>query len=147
LGNGAGYWPKGDFVGVAEAWTPPTAQPGTGTDLARVQAALAASPRPPRAHFLSQEWVGWLVGTVMGLDTGGPATKKEDRTPAQAAALARVRAIVADWVQNGGLVERLEVDPDSRKKVRFVFCGQPAVMLDPDALNDPAEGGGADDEV
>ena len=145
LGNGAGYWPKGDFVGVAEPWMPPTAQPGTGADLARVQAALSASPRPPRADYRSPDWVGWLVARVMGLDTGGPATPKEDRTPAQNAALARVRAIVAGWVQSGGLVEREEKDPDSRKPFRFVYAGKPAVLIeDPDAaadVEDPAEQG------
>ncbi len=130
LGNGAGYWPQGDFVGAAEAWTPPTAQPGTGADLARVQAALSASPRPPRADFRSPDWVGWTVGTVMGLDTGGPATPKDDRTPAQNAALARIRAIVAGWVQSGGLVEREEKDPDSRKLFKFVYVGKPAVLME-----------------
>ncbi len=143
LDNGAGYWPKGDFVGVAESWTPPTAQSGTGADLARVQAALMASPRPPRADQRSPEWIGWTVARVMGLDTGGPSTAKEDRTPDQAAALARVRAIVAGWVQSGGLVERQELDADTRKKHRFVFAGQPAVVLDADATDSPSDTDGA----
>lgn len=148
LGNGMGLWPLGDRVGVVERWTPPTAQPGTGADLARVQAALSASPRPPRADYRSPDWVGWLVARVMGLDTGGPATPKEDRTPAQNAALTRVRAIVAGWVQSGGLVEREEKDPDSRKPFRFIYVGKPAVLIeDPDAaadVEDPAEQGAAE---
>lgn len=146
LGNGAGYWPKGDFAGVAEAWSPPTAQSGTGTDLARVQAALMASPRPLRADQRSPEWIGWLVARVMGLDTGGPSTAKEDRTPDQAAALARVRAIVAGWVQSGGLVERQELDADTRKKRGFIFAGQPAVVLGADATDSPSDTDGADDD-
>lgn len=148
LGNGMGLWPLGDRVGVVERWTPPTAQPGTGADLARVQAALMASPRPPRADYRSPDWVGWLVARVMGLDTGSPATPKEDRTPAQNAALARVRAIVAGWVQSGGLVEREEKDPDSRKPFRFVYAGKPAVLIDDDAADvdaeNPAEMGAAE---
>ncbi len=148
LGNGMGLWPLGDRVGVVERWTPPASQPGTGADLARVQAALSASPRPPRAHSLSPDWVGWLVGTVMGLDTGGPATPKEDRTPAQNAALARIRRIVAGWVQSGGLVEREEKDPDSRKLFKFVYVGKPAVLIedtDPETdVEDPAEQGAAE---
>jgi hypothetical protein len=130
LGNGMGLWPLGDRVGVVERWTPPTAQSGTVADLARVQAALMASPRPPRADYRSPEWVGWLVGTVMGLDLGTPSTPKEDLTPAQMANRARVRTVVADWVRSGGLEEREEPDPDTRKKRRFVFVGQPAVVLD-----------------
>lgn len=145
LGNGMGLWPLGDRVGVVERWTPPASQPGTGADLARVQAALSASPRPPRSHPLSPEWVGWLVATVMGLDTGGPATPKEDRTPAQNAALARIRRIVGGWVQSGGLVEREEKDPDSRKPFKFVYVGKPAVLIeDPETdAENPAEQGAA----
>lgn len=150
LGNGASHWPKGDFVGVAEPWTPPTAQSGTDADLARVQAAISASPRPPRDHPLSPEWVGWLVARVMGLDTGGPSTPKDDRTNDQAAAVARVRSVVAGWVQNGGLVERKEKDPDSRKPVGFVYVGKPAILMEPDTDTDPPEGrldaDGADNE-
>ncbi len=150
LGNGADYWPRGDFVGVAEAWTPPTAQSGTVADLARVQAALMASPRPPRADYRSPDWVGWTAACVMGLDVGTPSTPKEDRTPAQNEALARVRAIVADWVRSGGLVEREEKDPDSRKTFRFIYVGKPAVLIeDPDAdpemaEENPAEQGAAE---
>jgi hypothetical protein len=139
LGNGMGLWPLGDRVGVVERWAPPTAQSATNVDLARVQATLMVSPRLPRADYRSPEWIGWLVGTVMGLDTGGPSTPKEDRTPAQNAALARVRAIVAGWVQSGGLVEREEKDPDSRKPFRFVYVGTPAVVLEETAADADAE--------
>lgn len=130
LGNGAGDWPNGDFVGVAEAWTPPTSQSGTAADLARVQAAIAASPRPFRADQRSPEWIGWLVARVMGLDTGGPDTPKEDRTPAQNAALAQIRAHVTGWIQNGGLVVREERDPETRRVRGFVFAGTPALLTE-----------------
>lgn len=146
LGNGADYWPRGDFVGVAEAWTPPKAQSGTGADLARVQAALMASPRPPRADCRSPDWVGWLVARVMGLDVGTPSTPKEDLTPAQMANRARVRAVVADWVRGGWLVERQEPDPDTRKKRRFVHVGQPAVVLDESTAGGPSDADGVDDD-
>lgn len=145
LGNGAGLWPHGDRVGVAERWTPPTAQPGTASDLARVQAALLTSPRAPRADHRSPEWIGWLVARVMGLDVGGPTLPKEDRTPDQNGALARVRNIVAGWIENGGLTVRTEPDPDTRKKHRFVFCGQAAVLMDADAGEGPADTDAEDD--
>ncbi|WP_197646317.1 AAA family ATPase [Tabrizicola soli] len=145
LGNGVGLWPLGDRVGVVESWTPKPVT-GTPTDLARVQAALMASSRPLRADQRSPEWIGWKVAEVMGLNTGGPSTSKEDRTPDQATALARVRAIVAGWVQSGGLVERQELDADTRKKHRFVFIGQPAIVLDTDAVDSPSDKDGADDD-
>jgi len=142
LGNGGGLWPRGDFVGVAEAWTAPTAQPGSAADLARVQAALAASPRPPRADQRSPEWVGWMVASVMELDVGGPDLPKEDRSPEQIAALARVRNTVAGWIACGGLVVREDMDPQSRKSRRFVFAGTPAVLADADpSTRDSAEAG------
>ena len=135
LANGAGLWPLGDRVGVVERWTPPTANPGTASDLARVQAAIMASPRRFRASQRSPDWIGWLMADVLALDTGGPSARKEDRTPAQAGALARVRAMVACWVQSGGLVERHERDDESRKSWIYVFAGQPAVLLGPDGTD------------
>jgi hypothetical protein len=139
LGNGAGLWPLGDRVGVVARWTPPTGNPGTASDLARVQAAIVASPRRFRASQRSPDWIGWFVADVLALDTGGPSARKEDRTPAQAGALARVRAMVAGWVQSGGLVERHERDDESRKSWLYVFAGQPAVLLGPDGTD--ADGG------
>jgi hypothetical protein len=143
LGNGAGLWPLGDRVGVVESWVP---KPVTGTpaDLARVQAVLMASPRPLRADQRSPEWIGWTVARVMGFDTGGPSMRKGERTPDQAAALARVHAVVAGWVKSGGLVEREELDADTRKKHSFVFTGQPAIVLDADAAESPSDTDGAD---
>jgi hypothetical protein len=135
LGNGAGLWPLGDRVGVVERWSPPAASPGTACDLARVQAAILASPRRPRASQRSPDWIGWLVADALGLDTGGPSVRKEDRTPAQAGALARVRAMVAGWVQSGGLIERQERDEESRKSWSYVFVGQAAVLLGPDGTD------------
>ena len=59
LGNGAGLWPHGDRVGVVERWTPPTAQPGTASDLALVQAAITSASVLPRFDQRSPDWVGW----------------------------------------------------------------------------------------
>ena len=139
LGNGSGLWPLGDRVGVVERWTSPTGNPGTASDLARVQAAIMASPRRFRASQRSPDWIGWFVADVLALDTGGPSARKEDRTPAQAGALARVRNMLAGWVQSGGLVERHERDDESRKSWLYVFAGQPAVLLGPDGTD--ADGG------
>lgn len=146
LGNGAGLWPLGDRVGVVERWTPPTTSPGTASDLARVQTAILAAPRRPRADPRSLEWVGWLVGEILGLDMGEPTARKEDRTPAQAGALARVKAMVTTWVRDGGLVTRHERDEDTRKIVRVVLSGQPAVLSGP-AAPDAPDGDGAAENV
>lgn len=139
LGNGTPDYPSGDSVQTCERWTPPTSQTGTAADLARVQTALLASPRPPRADHRSPEWVGWLVARVMGLDMGCPTTSAADRTPAQAAVLARVRAMVDEWVRIGALEVRTELDTDSRKKRPFVYAGTPAVVLDADPADSPSD--------
>jgi hypothetical protein len=136
LNNGMGLWPLGDRVGVVERWTPPTAQPGTANDLARVQAALGASPMPARADHRSPDWIGWLVANALALDAGGSATAAKDRTPAQAGAFARVRALVNGWLRDGGLIVAEVRDPTSRKSLRAVHIGTPAIMIDPDASSD-----------
>ena len=131
LGNGAGLWPHGDRVGVVERWTPPTAQPGTASDLALVQAAIAAAQALPRADQRSPDWIGWLVSEALGLDTGGPDLPAKDRTPGQAAALTRVRNMLGGWLKDGGLVSTEERDPKSRKPVQCVGVGLPAFATNP----------------
>jgi|GEM_PF-1688232 len=143
LGNGSGYWPDGDRVGVIERWTLPTAQPGTISDLARVQAALDASPHPARADLRSRDWIGWLVANALALDAGGPDVAAKDRTADQAAAFVRVRAMVSQWLQDGGLIAATVRDPASRKDVKAVKTGKPAVLTNTDAASetDGTEGG------
>lgn len=131
LGNGSGLWPLGDNVGVAERWTPPTVQPGTMADLARVQAALTASPLPPRADQRSPDWIGYLVASVKGLDVGSHGVKKAARTQEQCTARNQVLSMIDDWVLNGGL----EVRPhkfDRSKTHDAIFVGKPAILMDDD---------------
>jgi hypothetical protein len=137
LGNGAGLWPLGDSVGVAERWTPPTVQPGTMADLARVQAALSASPLPPRADQRSPDWVGYLVARVMALDVGSHGVKKASRTQEQCAARNRVSSVIEDWLQNGGLEARPHQFERS-KRHNAVFVGKPAILIDDDNDADEA---------
>ncbi|GIX14665.1 MAG: hypothetical protein KatS3mg118_2624 [Paracoccaceae bacterium] len=142
LDNGAGYWPTGDYVGVAEAWTPPTAQTGTAADRARVQEAFEKSLRPFRADPQSSEWIGRPVAEIMGLDVGDPDTPSGKRTPAQAEALARVNGVVSGWIRNGGLVVREERDPASRKTVKVFHAGIHAALIEPhgsDAAENPED--------
>lgn len=134
LGNGMGLWPRGDTIGVAERWTPPTAQPATSSDLARVQTALAASPALAREDQRSPDWVGWLVANALALDAGkGMAAK--DRTPAQAHNFTRVRAMLDGWKRDGGLILATERDPVTRKGVKVIRPGTPAVLMDTDAAS------------
>ena len=127
LGNGTNEYPHGDEVAAVERWTPPSAVPGTEIELARVQAAIAAAATPPRLDPRSAEWAGWLVARELGIDAGeGLETK--DRTPAQAAIYARVKGMVARWMNDGRLVDYEERDPKSRKPVKAVRVGTPAIL-------------------
>jgi hypothetical protein len=60
----------------------------------------------------------------------------KDRTPAQAAAFARVRALVDGWLRNGGLIVANVRDPASRKTVKAVQIGTPAIMIDENASSE-----------
>jgi hypothetical protein len=134
LGNGMGLWPRGDTIGVVERWTPPTAQPATSGDLARVQTALGGAPALARADQRSPEWVGWLVANALALDAGNGIAAK-DRTPAQAHNFTRVRALLDGWLRDGGLILTTERDPVTRKDVKVIRPGTPAVLMDTDAAS------------
>ena len=135
LGNGSGLWPLGDRVGVAERWTPPTPKPGTGADLARVQAALHASPLPARANEKAEDWVGYLVARIAGHDVGAPKSVKAARTPAQQVARGKVSDMIDGWVKDGGLFEKPHKFPGSKgsKTQLGIFVGKPAILTDTDS--------------
>jgi hypothetical protein len=139
LGNGTADYPEGDAVQTVERWTTPTAQPGTGTELAAVQAALGAAPAPLRADPRSPDWVGYLASQVLGLDVGAHGTPKAARTAAQAAALARVKAAIAGWLCDGGLVQKPQKF-ETGKTHDCIFAGVPAILIEtPDADIDAGE--------
>ncbi|TPL53357.1 hypothetical protein FJ937_08360 [Mesorhizobium sp. B2-4-4] len=128
LGNGSGLWPLGDNVGVIERWNPPGPVAGSASDLARVQAAIAAASARPRLDHRSRDWIGHLVARTLQLNVGSPEVVARDRTPAQAEANARVRAMIEGWFREGGLIRVDERDPKSRREVAFVGIGAPAQM-------------------
>ena len=139
LGNGTADYPDGDAVQTVERWTPPTTQPGTGTELAAVQAALGAAPAPFRADPRSPDWAGYPVAKVLGLDVGAHGTPKAARTAVQAAALARVKAAIADWLRDGGLVQKPQKF-ETGKTHDCIFAGVPAILIEtPDADADAGE--------
>jgi len=87
LGNGAEGRP-GDNIGVAEPWCPPDPFDSLTTDhLYRVQLAVAEGSY--KAHHSADEWAGYAVADVLGLDVRG---KKGDR--------ARVLNLLKTWTDN-----------------------------------------------
>lgn len=139
LGNITADYPSGDTVQTVERWTPPTPQPGTASDLKKVQDAIEAHPMRARASSIADDWVGYLVADVRGLDIGAPKTPANKRTPDQARDHAHVCALIRGWIADGGLVERVEEDPADRKKRPFIRVGLPAILV-PDASESPTDG-------
>jgi len=137
LDNGAGLWPDGDRVGVAERWKPPTTQPGTDADLALVQTAIGAATPPPRNDPKARNWVGYIVAAVLGLGIGTQGANPPPSTPEQAANLARVRDLLAGWLRDGSLICQTARDKDTRHNVKIVTVGKLADESDSDADADP----------
>ena len=129
LGNGAGLWPLGDRVGVVERWTP-SETTGTATDLARVQAAIGAAQTPPRYSPKAEDWVGYVVAQALNLNIGPVGAAQKDRTAEEAAAHARVRALLDGWFRDGGLLRLKGRDPRTRHEVDLVGIGKPAILSD-----------------
>lgn len=130
LQNGMGLWPHGDRVGVSERWSPPTLQPGTASDLALVQNAIGTATTPPRADIRSGEWAGYLIAQTLGLNVG--PSKAADKTAEEAAAYARVRGMLDTWLRDRCLILRDWHDPKTRKDVKVIGIGTPAVVLETD---------------
>jgi len=95
--------PNGDNVGVVEAWKWPNAfQDVTTDDLQSVKHAVAG--KGYRASSQAQNWVGFAVGKVLGID----ATQKPDKK--------RVSLLLKTWIKNGAL-KKVEMR-DERGKLR-----------------------------
>jgi hypothetical protein len=116
LGNG----PDGEFgdsLPVAVPWSPPDAFDGVRLEhLLQVQAMVGRGDyrKDPQAA----DWVGNVVAEVLGVDAESETGK------------ARLKKLIAKWVQNGVLVAEQRQDPATRKMRAFVAVGRPAVEED-----------------
>jgi len=110
LGNGEGL---GDNVGVVTLWTPPDTFEGVRLDhLIRVQQRMGQGSY--RESYQSPEWLGHLVGDVLGID---PQTKSSK---------ARLRRIISEWIEND-VLRVTEGKDERRKPVKFVVVGRSAL--------------------
>jgi hypothetical protein len=93
LGNGTPDAPfdDGDHVGVVAPWKWPDAFDGvTVSDLGKVQTAIEDGRW--RENTQANDWAGYAVAKVLGLD----ASRKADK--------ARIAAMLKTWIKNGALV-------------------------------------------
>lgn len=117
LFNGTDAYPHGDNVGVVAPWEWPDAFDGvTFATLAAVKARLAKGEW--KASDQADAWAGHVVAAVLNIDVG--PSKKPERTPAQNAARAKVRAIIKTWVLNAELCQVTKNDPRTRRETPFI---------------------------
>lgn len=112
LGNGppGGH---GDSLPVVLPWTPPDAFSGiVAADLVRVQDEVRAGEW--KADAQAEDWVGCAVADVLGLDVS-------DRKGTDAA---RVKKLVARWLENGVLVKVTKRCGKTRRDKPFVVAGE-----------------------
>jgi hypothetical protein len=105
---------RGDNIQVVVPWTPPDAFSGvTWEHLRDVQMLVGASDY--RKDPQSQDWVGFAVGQVLGLDV----------TDRKAAGAARAKKLISTWTGSGALMETRE--KDANRDIRsFIRVGEPA---------------------
>ncbi len=139
LGNAVPEYPEGDYVGVAEPWTPPRPLDGVSED-ERALALGALASGEGKASEQAEGWAGALVADVLGLDVG-PAIG--GRTEEQQAARAKVRGMLKAWLEKGALAKVKRRDPVGRRDAWFLALADtrdaPAVAMpdQPDTAGEP----------
>ncbi len=130
LGNGGGFWPEGDHVGVCTAWTPPDPMEGISTrDLQRVQEAITLCHDAPRQNEQSSDWAGYVVAETLGMDVA-PGANKGERTGLQNAARAKVRQMLKAWIASGALAIDSTEDKRTGRDVKIITVGDPVTETD-----------------
>jgi hypothetical protein len=100
-----------DRVQVAEPWAWPSAFDGVGRDvLHEVQRQVTQQPR--RANRQADDWIGYLIIDVLGLD-------RDDK-----AAQAKAKTMFAEWHKNR-MLKIVEMPNEKRKKCPFVVVDRP----------------------
>lgn len=120
LGNATPDRPS-DHVGVVERWVLPDPLEGITADhVGRVQSALMAGGNHRRDPQAS-DWVGHLVGRVIGVDTG-PGLRGASLSASHRAGRAKVSHLVSKWIAAGALREERGLDAKRNERV-FVVAG------------------------
>ena len=104
--------PNGHSVGAIEKWAWPDAFDGvTKQDAARVRAAFASEPEPPRADIRSAKWAGILIADTMRIDLATTSGK------------ARVKTLLEKWLTTDVLRVAEGHDKRAGRPVSVVIAG------------------------
>lgn len=103
---------NGENVGVITPWEWPDAFTGLSKeDSAAVRNAIGACETPPREHWQSHDWAGFVIAETLGL----PSEDKPART--------RLKSLLDQWIKTDVLSVELWRDPKSRRDVKVIFPG------------------------
>jgi len=122
---------NGESVGVPLPWKYPDAMDVFDAAEAR-QAILAIQEAQPvridpQTHG---EWVGTIVGEVMGWDVPDGSIKKAARTSKQSTDLAKVKRVISAWEASGLLIRRKIPNPKRAKRAMTVYTVDPERIPD-----------------
>jgi len=125
LNNGRDFWDQGDTVGVCTLWTPTDVfESISARDLQKVQQAIEACDSSPSLSELAGNWVGYVVGEVLGYDLA-PGTKKAERSFSQNSARAKVRTMLKVWIGTNSLVVNSIEDSRNGRTKKVIEVGEP----------------------
>lgn len=113
LGNGRGLSKPQDFAPVVTEWHWPTAeemaQEVSSEHLANIKTMLDGQDW--RASDQSNEWAGFVVARVLGMDAEDKADKR------------RIVRIMDNWLKQGEIVKHRLTDTKTRKLVPYIKSG------------------------
>ena len=103
---------NGQHIGAVAPWKWPDVFDGvTPQQAAQVRGAIDRMPEPPRENVRSPQWVGWLVGEILGLNIAEIADKE------------RVKQIISGWVNTDVLRVAEVEDKRAGRVVKVIVSG------------------------
>ncbi|WP_207184198.1 helicase RepA family protein [Methylobacterium indicum] len=112
LGNGDDQDPE-DLIGVVTEWAMPGLFDTIDADaLRKVQAEVRQGTWAENVQ--AGNWVGRLIGDVLGLDPGDTAEK------------AKIKRVLATWIKNGALKVERQHDGSKGREKPVIVVGEPA---------------------
>lgn len=104
---------NGESVGVIVPWRWPDAAEGLSPqDAAAVRNAVMKSPDPLRENMRAQNWVGHLIGEVLGIDT----SEKDGK--------AKVKSLLSSWLKEDVLAIDSRYSTRDGRDIPFVIAGK-----------------------
>ncbi|MEP2942355.1 MAG: AAA family ATPase [Hyphomicrobiales bacterium] len=113
--------PNGEDVGVVVPWKQPKPfDDMTVQDLKKAQ--IVVGDGDYRESIQSKDWVGYVIGEALGIETG-KGLKKDQMTTTQILGRKKVSGYLNAWIKNGAFVIE-EGQTEDRKSTKFVRVGE-----------------------